>query len=123
LTDALTLPFADEAIAVNRIADLYRGAGLAARRAPRCAAPLRRTADRDQPAVHAYVDLRAARWAEIEPYTETGDASEVATVVPEGAAGLLAIAEDRVVAAALSPAAESAGVVLDTLRQRAGPPP
>jgi Fe-S cluster assembly protein SufB len=114
LSDALTLPFADEA-AVNRIADLYREPDWM--RAERHDA-LRLAHElpiETNPLFTLYVDLRAAKLGEIEPYTETGDASEVATVVPEGAAGLLAIAEDRVVARALSPAAESAGVVLDTL--------
>ena len=61
-----------------------------------------------------YVDLRAARFAEIEPYLETGDAAHVSDAVPGGAAGLLAIDEDRIVARALSPQAQAAGVVLDT---------
>jgi Fe-S cluster assembly scaffold protein SufB len=61
-----------------------------------------------------YIDLRSARWAEIDPYLETGDAAEVSATVPEGAAGLLAISEDRVVARALSETAKAAGVVLDT---------
>ncbi|CAN5756610.1 Fe-S cluster assembly protein SufD [soil metagenome] len=114
MSDALTLPFADEAT-VNRIADLYREPDWM--RAERHAA-LRLAHElpiETNPLFTLYVDLRAARLGDIEPYTETGDANEVATVVPEGAAGLLAIAEDRVVARALSPAAESAGVVLDTL--------
>src|SRR4051794_22593767 len=62
-----------------------------------------------------YVDLRGARWSEIEPYTQTGDASSVSDVVPEGAAALIEIAEDRVVARALSDEARTAGVVLDTV--------
>ncbi|MDP8905144.1 MAG: SufD family Fe-S cluster assembly protein [Chloroflexota bacterium] len=61
-----------------------------------------------------YVDLRSVRFAEIEPYLETGDDVQVSEVVPEGASGLLAIAEDRIVARALIPTAEAAGVVLDT---------
>src|SRR3954453_10401709 len=61
-----------------------------------------------------YVDLRAVRWSDIEPYTETGDASSVSDVVPDGAAALIEIAEDRVVARALSEEARAGGVVLDT---------
>src|SRR3954470_15841032 len=61
-----------------------------------------------------YVDLRAARWSDIEPYTQTGDAASVSDVVPEGAAALIEIAEDRVVARALSDEARAAGVILDT---------
>src|SRR3954469_18235163 len=61
-----------------------------------------------------YVDLRGARWSDIEPYTQTGDAASVSDVVPDGAAALMEIAEDRVVARALSEEARAAGVVLDT---------
>src|SRR4051794_32808038 len=61
-----------------------------------------------------YVDLRAARFAEIEPYLETGDAAQVSDVVPDGAAALIEVAEDRVVARALSDEARAAGVIIDT---------
>src|SRR3954469_18244060 len=49
-----------------------------------------------------YVDLRAARFAEIEPYLETGDAARVSEIVPEGAAAVIEVAEDRVVARGVS---------------------
>jgi Fe-S cluster assembly scaffold protein SufB len=61
-----------------------------------------------------YVDLRLARFAEIEPYAETGEAPQVAQTVPEGASALIEVAQDRVVARALSADARSAGVVIDT---------
>jgi Fe-S cluster assembly scaffold protein SufB len=61
-----------------------------------------------------YVDLRAAKWADIEPYQAAGDAPKVSTVVPEGAAALIEVAEDRVVARGLSDAARKGGVVIDT---------
>ena len=61
-----------------------------------------------------YVDLRAAHWANIAPYQETGDAPEVSDVVPEGAAALIEVAEDRVVARGLSAVSQKAGVVIDT---------
>jgi Fe-S cluster assembly scaffold protein SufB len=61
-----------------------------------------------------YVDLRNARFAEIEPYTSTGDAAQVSDVVPEGATALIEIAEDKVVARALSEEARAGGVVIDT---------
>lgn len=61
-----------------------------------------------------YSDLRAARWAEIEPYEQTGDAARVSDVVPEGAAAFIEVAEDRVVARGLSDEARAAGVVIDT---------
>src|SRR3989304_6976947 len=56
-----------------------------------------------------YVDLRAARWADIAPYQETGDAPEVSDIVPEGAAALIEVAEDRVVARAPAGAAREGG--------------
>ncbi|MEX2546614.1 MAG: SufD family Fe-S cluster assembly protein [Chloroflexota bacterium] len=61
-----------------------------------------------------YVDLRLARFAEIDPYEETTEAPQVADVVPEGASALIEVAEDKVVARALSAEAKSAGVVIDT---------
>ena len=61
-----------------------------------------------------YVDLRQARFGEIEPYRETGDAAQVSEVVPEGAAALIEVSEDRVVARAVSESARAAGVVVDT---------
>lgn len=69
-----------------------------------------------------YVDLRAARFGEIETYHETGDATRLSEVVPEGAAALIEVAEDRIVARGLSAEARAAGVVVDTfanvLRER-----
>lgn len=71
-----------------------------------------------------YVDLRNARLAEITPYPETGEAAEVAETVPEGASALIEIAEDRLVARAVSADARAQGVIVDTftnvLRTRPG---
>jgi Fe-S cluster assembly scaffold protein SufB len=61
-----------------------------------------------------YVDLRAAKWADITTYTETGDAPQVSEVVPEGADALIEVAEDRVVARGLSTEAAAQGVIVDT---------
>jgi Fe-S cluster assembly scaffold protein SufB len=61
-----------------------------------------------------YVDLRAAKFDEIETYEQTGYADKVAETLPDGAAALIEVAEDRVVARALSAEAKSAGVVVDT---------
>lgn len=61
-----------------------------------------------------YIDLRQARFAEIAPYMQTGNAAHVAETIPEGASGLIEIAEDRVVARALSAEARDAGMVIDT---------
>jgi Fe-S cluster assembly protein SufB len=61
-----------------------------------------------------YVDLRAAHWKDIDPYRQAGDAAEVDQTVPEGAAALVEVAEDRVVARAMSAEARAAGVVVDT---------
>ena len=61
-----------------------------------------------------YVDLRAAKFDEIVTYESTGYASHVAETLPEGAAALIEIAEDKVVARAFSAEAKAAGVVIDT---------
>lgn len=114
MPDALKLPYAHEAT-VNRIADLYREPDWM--RADRHDA-LKRFLDlplETNQLFTLYVDLRQARLAEIEPYFETGDAAHVSTVLPEGASGLIEIADGRVVARALSDGARDAGVVLDTL--------
>jgi Fe-S cluster assembly scaffold protein SufB len=115
LTPAATtlLPHADEST-VDRIADLYREPAWL--RDERHAA-LRRAAElpvETNQLFKTYVDLRAARFGEIDPYVEVGDAAVVSDALPEGAAGLIAIAEDKVVARALSRKAQAAGVVLDT---------
>ena len=55
-----------------------------------------------------YVDLRAAKFDEIQTYERTGYAEKVAETLPEGAAALIEIAEDKVVARALSAEAKSA---------------
>ncbi len=114
MPDALKLPYADEAT-VNRIAALYSEPEWM--RAERHDA-LKRYLDLPvevNPLFTLYVDLRAAKLTEIDPYIETGEAAEVSDVVPEGAAALIEIAEGRVVARALSPEAAAAGVVVDTL--------
>jgi Fe-S cluster assembly protein SufB len=114
LSDALTLPFATEAT-VDRISDLYREPEwLRAERhdALRLAAGL---PIETNPLFTLYVDLRAARLAGIEPYLEIDAGHDVSTAVPTGAAGLLEVAEDRIVASALSERARAAGVVVDTL--------
>jgi Fe-S cluster assembly protein SufB/Fe-S cluster assembly protein SufD len=61
-----------------------------------------------------YVDLRAAKWADITPYQTTGAAAQVSSIVPDGAAALIEVAEDRVVARGLSDAAQESGVIIDT---------
>jgi Fe-S cluster assembly scaffold protein SufB len=62
----------------------------------------------------SYIDLRAARFGEIAPYLATGDAAEVSDALPEGAAGLLEVREDRVVGRALTDKARTAGVIVDS---------
>jgi len=121
MADALKLPFAGEDFVrqVSRASDepdwllADRLAGLAAY----TELPIETNA-----LFTLYVDLRAARFGEIEPYRETGDAPTVSKTVPEGAAALIEVAEDRVVARAVSEEARAAGVVVDTfanvLRER-----
>lgn len=114
MADALKLRFADEAT-VNRIADLQREPDWM--RADRHAA-LKLFHDlpiETNSLFTLYVDLRQAKLDEIEPHIETGDAPSVTDVAPEGAAALIEIADDRLVARSLSPAAAAAGVVVDTL--------
>ncbi|HUG47527.1 MAG TPA: SufD family Fe-S cluster assembly protein [Candidatus Limnocylindria bacterium] len=121
MTDALKLPFAGEEIARRLSQTLEEPDWLlderldASRRYAELPAEI-------NPLFTTYLDLRAARFSEIEPYTETGEASEVSATVPEGAAALLHVDEDRVVARALSRAARDAGVIVDTfanvLRER-----
>jgi Fe-S cluster assembly scaffold protein SufB len=121
VTDGLKLHFAGEAIARHISQSLEEPEWLleermdAARRYAELPPEL-------NPLFTNYLDLRAARFGDIEPYTETGDAEQVSAVVPEGAAGLLQVDEDRVVARALTDEARARGVVLDTfanvLRQR-----
>ncbi|MGZ6269379.1 MAG: SufB/SufD family protein [Candidatus Limnocylindrales bacterium] len=66
-----------------------------------------------------YVDLRGARLREVRPYEMVALApppdGAAATRVPAGAAGIVELFEDGVVALALAPDARKAGVVLDTL--------
>src|SRR5262245_49594018 len=114
MPDPLNLPFATGAN-VDRIADLYNEPDWM--RAERHDA-LRRFAElplETNSLFTLYVDLRAAKFDTIEPYIETGDAPEVSSVVPEGAAAFIEIAEGKVVSRGLSAEAREAGVVLDTL--------
>jgi Fe-S cluster assembly scaffold protein SufB len=113
MADALKLPFAGEAV-VRGIRDAAKEpAWLRHDRLTALAAYNELPIEGNQ-LFTLYVDLRAARWADIAPYQETGDAPEVSDVVPEGAAALIEVAEDRVVARGLSAAAQDAGVVIDT---------
>ena len=61
-----------------------------------------------------YVDLRAAKFDEISTYESADYATNVAETLPEGAAALIQIAEDKVVARAFSAEAIEAGLVVDT---------
>ncbi len=121
MTDALKLPFAGEDTVRRLSADLEEPKWLLEDRldAYRQYAELPIETNN---LFTLYVDLRAARWAELETYRETGDAPTVSEVVPEGAAALIEVAEDRVVARAMSDATRAAGVVIDTfanvLRER-----
>ncbi|HWH24096.1 MAG TPA: SufD family Fe-S cluster assembly protein [Candidatus Limnocylindria bacterium] len=113
MTDALGLPFAGEQV-VRRISDSLAEPDWL--RADRLAGLHRYSELPIEPnrLFTLYVDLRAARFADIVPYTETGAAGALAETVPEGADALIAVDEDRLVARALTPAAREAGVVVDT---------
>jgi Fe-S cluster assembly scaffold protein SufB len=62
-----------------------------------------------------YVDLRNAHLAEVRPYPPAAAAASADVALPEGAAALAEIVEDRVASIVLSPEASEAGVVLETL--------
>jgi Fe-S cluster assembly scaffold protein SufB len=64
-----------------------------------------------------YVDLRTANLAEVAPFAEPAAMVDPAsaTTLPEGAAGLAEIVDDRIGALLLDDASRAAGVVLDTL--------
>jgi Fe-S cluster assembly scaffold protein SufB len=63
-----------------------------------------------------YLDLRAVDFAAVEPYPATPAAADLgAAALPEGAAALVHVSERSLVARVLSPEAEAAGVVIDTL--------
>src|SRR5512141_182100 len=113
MADALKLPFAGEDVVRGISAAAKEPAWLRDDRLTALAAFNELPLEGNQ-LFTLYVDLRAARWADIAPYPETGDAPEVSDVVPEGAAALIEVAEDRVVARGLSAAARKAGVVIDT---------
>jgi Fe-S cluster assembly scaffold protein SufB len=61
-----------------------------------------------------YQDFRAAKFDEITTYEQSGYATDVADTLPEGAAALIEIAEDKVLARAFSAEARAAGLVIDT---------
>ena len=113
MTDALKLPFAGEDIVRRLSADLHEPSWLLADRLAALALYLDLPIETNN-LFTLYVDLRQARFAEIEPYATTGVASQVADTVPEGAAALIEVAEDKVVARGLSAEATAAGVVIDT---------
>jgi Fe-S cluster assembly scaffold protein SufB len=113
MTDALKLPFAGEEIVRRLSTDLEEPKWLLEDRLD----AYRRYAElpiETNSLFTLYVDLRAARWAEIEPYRQSGDARTVSDAVPEGAAALIEVADDRVVARGVSEQARAAGVVVDT---------
>jgi len=67
-----------------------------------------------------YVDFRSADLFAARPYVRTaamteGEAGPAGVGLPDGTDGLVDLAEDRVLAVALSPGARSRGVVLETL--------
>jgi Fe-S cluster assembly scaffold protein SufB len=63
-----------------------------------------------------YVDLRAARLADVVPYGPTDSTASMPGILPEGTDGLIELREDAVAALVLSEQARAAGVVLETLQ-------
>ena len=113
MSDALKLPFAGEDFVRRISADLEEPKWLLQERLDALQRYMELPIEKNS-LFTLYVDLRAAHWNDIDPYRETGDATDVAETVPEGAAALIEVAEDRIVARALSAEARAAGVVLDT---------
>ncbi|MBA3779389.1 MAG: SufD family Fe-S cluster assembly protein [Chloroflexi bacterium] len=114
MTDPFFLPSGTEATARQRSADLGEPGWLLAERMDAIHRYETLPPETNQ-LFTTYLDLRSARFEEIEPYQQVSDAAEVDQAVPEGAAGLLHLREDRIVARGLSPEARAAGVVLDAL--------
>jgi Fe-S cluster assembly scaffold protein SufB len=113
LSDALKLPFAGEDFVRAISADLEEPQWLLDERLD----ALHRYQDlpiETNNLFTLYVDLRAAHWNDITPYRVSGDGGEIDQTVPEGAAALIEVAEDRVVARAMSAQARTAGVIVDT---------
>ncbi|HYI21110.1 MAG TPA: SufD family Fe-S cluster assembly protein [Candidatus Limnocylindrales bacterium] len=121
MTDALKLPFAGEDTVRRLSADLEEPKWLLEDRLDAYAKYAELPIETNN-LFTLYVDLRAARWVELETYRETGDSPQVSEVVPEGAAALIEVAENKVVARAMSAETRAAGVVIDTfanvLRER-----
>jgi len=113
----LKLPFLDEAAARNRSRtsdepDWLLGERLdAVRRAQELPAEANQL-------FTPYLDLRSARFAEIEPYADAGIAAGADdAALPPGCSVLLHVREDAVVARALSPEARAAGVIVETFAE------
>jgi Fe-S cluster assembly scaffold protein SufB len=121
MTDALKLPFAGEEIVRRLSADFEEPKWLLEDRFAAFESYSELPIESNS-LFTLYVDLRQARFGEIEPYDRTGVAAHVAETVPEGAAAIIEVAEDRVVAHGLSAEARATGVIIDTfanvLRQR-----
>ncbi len=62
-----------------------------------------------------YVDFRAADLFAARPYVATGTAPASPGAIPDGADGIIELAEDRVLRLALAPGLADRGVVLETL--------
>ena len=70
------------------------------------------------PLYTTYVDLRNARLAEVRPYTgpaAVAAGAAKAALLPDGAAAYAEITENQVTALVLSPEAQEAGLILETL--------
>ena len=113
MTDALKLAFAGEEIARHLAATFEEPDWLLEERLD----AYRRYAElppETNQLFTTYLDLRAARFAEIEPYKVTGDTTDPSSRPPPGSEALLHVEEDRIVARALSEEARAAGVIVDT---------
>ncbi len=113
----LKLPFLDEAAARNRSRTADEPDWLLGERLDALRRAQELPAEANQ-LFTPYLDLRSARFAEIEPYAEAGFAPGAEdAALPPGVSVLLHVREDTVVARALSSEARKAGVIVETFAE------
>lgn len=112
----LSLPFLSEAAAAERASALGEPAWLRDERI--AAARLATTLPAEANLIFTpYLDLRAARFGEIELYPTSGVAPDHEAELPEGASAYLHVRENAVVGRAISPVAADAGIFIGTFAE------
>ena len=113
----LELAFVSETIAAELSANLGEPDWLRDERDRGGAASWPRCPPRPTCSTRQYLDLRAARFGEIEVYPSAGVAPGGEGDLPDGAAAYLHVRENAVVERALSPVARDAGLFLGTFEE------